>query len=486
MTREVATIPYAAFSAEPQEQQDRSLTRSMIKSAAKAHQGLISVFETTITKKRKLNSILSESHVLQPPKAVNGSDSHLDTTSKNQEQRVPRDRLGSSKSALPTFALYQESDRDIPGRRKPRKDAISAKRSNPLNGHSMDGDDEDSCPVAAEHTISTMPSPHLPKGSKPDRAKLSSAKFTINHEKNSYAVEDQSKSISGQFDITNFNYGGAVDSQDQSTRDSIRSKQNTAKLVANSNSGLRQTHKDATEGETQFTAGTQSYQAGTYESQVPGGTGRTDANVTALTTGTAETTSLTPRVDLPIINVSTLSLIQELPKMARSNTSPIISILAVVFEIGDLKELARRSGRRRLAGGHERDLKLCTIKVCQPGPSNRMALIDVNMWGDMAERICHGDYSLVKGDVVWLSNLQLKRESGNRDCSLQTMITPPSDYRIFYRTFPRKVTGGVDRRNCSAEARIDHVLTAIERMPSEPGTRRALSLAQWIKREWPS
>lgn len=75
---------------------------------------------------------------------------------------------------------------------------------------------------------------------------------------------------------------------------------------------------------------------------------------------------------------------------------------------------------------------------------------------------------------------QLKREPGGRDCSLQSITGPPSDYRIFYRTFARRSTRGMHGRNCTAETRIDKQLTAIQHMPSEPGIRRALSLAQWI------
>lgn len=33
-----------------------------------------------------------------------------------------------------------------------------------------------------------------------------------------------------------------------------------------------------------------------------------------------------------------------------------------------------------------------------------MTVIDVSVWGDMAEQISNGDYRLVKGDVVWLKS----------------------------------------------------------------------------------
>lgn len=244
----------------------------------------------------------------------------------------------------------------------------------------MDGDDEYSCPAPAHHTLPS-------------------------HDMNSITVNHHPTSTSREFDITNFNYGGAVDSQDQSTRDSLRSNQKAARTATHSQSRLRSLDgKEQTPGETQFSCGTQSSQAGTYESHPPGSTGRADPDITALTTGTAVAASLAPRADLPIINVSTLSLIHELSHLAKTNNPPNVSILAVVFDIGELKEIPRRRNERGVLGGQQRSIKLCAIKVCQPGPGNRMAIIDVTMWGDMADRVRRGEYCLVKGDIVWLSS----------------------------------------------------------------------------------
>jgi hypothetical protein len=322
---------------------------------------------------------------------------------------VPRTRLGSSKSALPTFAFYQESDRDVPGRRKPRNSGKSAEHANTVNGHSMDGDDEDSCPAAGNRAT-----PSNTDNSKGDRILLNPAmgpptattKRNNNGNVPTLAAEERTTSESRQYDITNFDYGGAVDSQNQSLGPG-RNNQKVTEPAAHDESGLRPMGPpQETQRETQFSSDTQSYQAGTYESHPTAATGRSDPNTTASATATNEAASFAPQHDLPIINVSALSHLHELQQMARTNNPSSISILAVVFEVGELKEIApRRNARGVPIKGLERN-RVCTVKVCQPSPDGhgRMAMIDVTIWGDMADRIYSGDYRLIKGDVVWFNS----------------------------------------------------------------------------------
>jgi hypothetical protein len=421
---------------------------------------------------------------------------------------VPRTRLGSSKSALPTFAFYQESDRDIPGRRKPRT-GKSAEHANALNGHSMDGDDEDSCPAAVNRATPSITDTRQAEGERVPSQSMGPPLLGTNKRNNNghvpnSASQEQTDTKSRRYDITNFEYGGAVDSQVQSVRPE-RHNQKATEAATQSKSGLRPMDPpEGTQHETQFSSGTQSYQAGTYQSHPPAATGRSVINTTVSVTATNEAASFAPQHDLPIINVSALSHLHELQQIGRTNNPSSISILAVVFEVGELRETApRRNARGVPIKGLERN-RVCTIKVCQPSPDGhgRMAMIDVTIWGDMADRTYSGDYRLIKGDVVWFDSeecsvvfrhvslthspsapdLQLKMESSGRECNLQTRTIPPSDYRIFYRTFPRAPQKGSGDEDWTAESRMDNQLRAAEHMTSEPGIRRALSLARWIRK----
>lgn len=281
----------------------------------------------------------------------------------------------------------------------------------------MDGDDEDSCPTGTGRVAPIIPnSNNLEKNSVAPKAapnrSTPAPKSVINHGNNSdlahLAPREQTAFTSTQLDITNFNYGGAVDSQDHSARDSVRHDPTVAKATTHIKHGLYPTNPAGwTQGETQFSSGTQSYQAGTYESHPPATTGRTGPNVTASTRATGEAVSFALRHDLPIINVAALSHLHELQHIASAKNDASISVLAVVFEVGELKELPRRRNEGGApVNGHGRNLKLCTVKICQPSPDGkgRMAMVDVTMWGDMADRIFSGDYRLVKGDIVWFNS----------------------------------------------------------------------------------
>jgi hypothetical protein len=80
-------------------------------------------------------------------------------------------------------------------------------------------------------------------------------------------------------------------------------------------------------------------------------------------------------------------------------------------------------------------------------------------------------------------DLQPRRKRGGAEFTLQSSTSPESDYRIFYRTYARD--GLHDRRpsgaKLSSTQQIDRQLRSIELMRTEPGARRALSLARWIR-----
>jgi hypothetical protein len=264
----------------------------------------------------------------------------------------------------------------------------------------MDDDDEDSCPAAGNRAT-----PSTTDNIEGDRILLNSAIGQRNNNGNApnLALEERTTSESRQHDITNVDYGGAVDSQDHSIHPRPYFQKPT-ESAAHSKSGLRRMDPpEGTQHETQFSSGTQSYQAGTYESHPTAATGRSDPNETVSVTATNEAASFAPQHDLPIINVSALSHLHELQQMARTNISSGISILAVIFEVGELKETAPRRNARGVPIKRLERNRVCTVKVCQPSPDGhgRMAMIDVTVWGDMADRIHSGDYRLIKGDVVW-------------------------------------------------------------------------------------
>lgn len=276
----------------------------------------------------------------------------------------------------------------------------------------MDGDDEDSCPAAADRATPSITDTREVRGEPIPANKsmgpplLDTTKRRNNDHFPKLASKEQTDSESRQYDITNFEYGGAVDSQAQSVRPG-RHDQKATEPATQNKTGLRPIDQpEGTQHETQFSSGTQSYQAGTYQSHPPAATGRSDIDTTVSVTATNEAASFAPQHDLPIINVSALSHLYELQQIARTNNPSSISILAVVFEVGELKEIApRRNARGVPIKGLGRN-SVCTVKVCQPSPNGhgQMAMIDVTVWGDMADRIYSGDYRLIKGDIVWLNS----------------------------------------------------------------------------------
>lgn len=87
------------------------------------------------------------------------------------------------------------------------------------------------------------------------------------------------------------------------------------------------------------------------------------------------------------------------------------------------------------------------------------------------------------------SDLQVRRKRGVDEWSLQSSTKPESDYRIFYRTYPRD--NPIDRypsgsKVTSITQQIDRQLRSIELMRNEPGARRALALAHWIREFLPT
>ncbi|KAJ9114235.1 hypothetical protein QFC22_005687 [Naganishia vaughanmartiniae] len=203
-------------------------------------------------------------------------------------------------------------------------------------------------------------------------------------------------------DVTNFTYGGAVDSQSQqfaniNTRghghNDTRHRLQEKELYI---------HHGQTEQETQFSLHNDSAPPATYQSM-------------PLTIGTNQSRSHADECgefDLPIIDVSSLvhldDVIQDGTSDPRSGpTNNSVNLLAVIFEVGESKDIPVKT----FAGGagvqaHPNTNKLCSIKVCQPRRNGQdgIVMMEVTLWGKLAERTDSPKHRFVKGDVVWFKS----------------------------------------------------------------------------------
>ncbi|KAJ9111302.1 hypothetical protein QFC20_002593 [Naganishia adeliensis] len=455
------------------------------------------------SKKRKYDSIFVRQDPVLQQSATNGKIVQRKSDAANEGGKASCFSSKLSRSTLPSFAFPDESSQEQTGR-KIKLDDVEHTRDPKLlpDAYNMDADDEDSHPVRktlyrgsstttlhrhATHegsAVRTRPSHSRPT---PNTAPASPSRQTHHLVEKDYAVPE-----SPLHDITNFSYAGAVDSQAHSSRSAIQDNKDGRGSHHNPSGEEAISNGPAgTQCETQFSGGSQSWQAATYQTYRPAASGLGGVPLNAVTSTLDQPASFALQHDLPILNISSLSHMSDLrdggTDADAQHQSSGVNILAVVFEVGELKDIPRR--RNENAGmnkGQERHLRLCNIKICQPntGGYPKMTVIDVSVWGDMADQISNGDYRLVKGDVVWLQNLQFKSAFGGQDCSLQTRSAPASAYRIFYRTYPRikPITPRAARQ--TAEEAIDEQLRAIEKMKTEPGIKRALQLASWIAYEW--
>ncbi|KAI5451702.1 hypothetical protein NCC49_001351 [Naganishia albida] len=364
----------------------------------------------------------------------------------------------------------------------------------------MDADDEDSHPVHnPRYRSSTTTTPHrhanhyrAPLGTHTLHSRPAENVVPYIHTRHSHDPVEKDFAVPEcpLHDITNMSYAGAVDSQGNSWQNGLDDpKGGEGSYLGDSERNGGPRAPAGTQGETQFSGGSQSWQGATYQSYRAPATGLSDMPFTAVTSTIDRPASFALQHDLPILNVKTLSLISDLRDGVTDHPHASgLDLLAVIFEGGELKDIPRRRNEKTGMGkGHEGNLRLCNIKICQPNPYGghpKMMVMDVTVWGDMAEQVASGDYRLVKGDVVWLKNLQFKPAYNGQDCSLQSRSTPASDYRIFYRTFPRTPMHLRRGARPTAEEIIDQQLRVIDKITTEPGIRRALQLAHWITDAW--
>lgn len=205
-----------------------------------------------------------------------------------------------------------------------------------------------------------------------------------------------------QNDVTNFTYGGAVDSQSQQIGNT-----NTRRHVHNAThhhiqeEDLTVLHGQ-TEQETQFSMLNGSAAPATYESL-------------ALASGTNKSrvhTGDCSDYDLPILNVSSLAHLDDI--IQHRNTDPRsgpasnnIDLLAVIFEVGESKDIPIKTFARGATGrAHPNTNRLSSIKICQPHRDGQegIAVMEVSLWGKLAERTETTKYRFVKGDVVWFKS----------------------------------------------------------------------------------
>lgn len=386
------------------------------------------------TKKRKHDSIFVRQDPVLQQSATNGKTAQRRVEPFNESGNISRSRSRPSRSTLPSFAFPEESSQERT-RRDIKLDDVEHTRDPKLlpDAHNMDADDEDSYPVRktryrgsstttshrhAAHEGSAAHTPPAHSRPTPNIVPVSPKRPTYHLVEKDYAVAE-----SPLHDITNFSYAGAVDSQGNSSRSTGQDKKDGGRGHHNSSEeGAMPSRPAGTQCETQFSGGSQSWQAATYQTYRPAVSGLSGVPPTAVTSTMDPPASFALLHDLPILDLRSLSHISDLRDGGTDDNvqqqSSGVNVLAVVFEVGELKDIPRRrNGRAGMNQAQERNLRLCNIKICQPntGGFPKMTVIDVSVWGDMAEQISNGDYRLIKGDVVWLkSTLSLIRRVAAR------------------------------------------------------------------------
>lgn len=360
--------------------------------------------------------------LLQPSVTTSLKIPQRNSDGSRKNGKASRSRPSGPTLGLSSFSFQEEYSQEKNAEEKTLEDAEVARDLNlPPVAFSIDADDEDSCPVRPtlySGSSSSASRRHAPREGLASRRRPSSLGPTPEvttaniHEVDHSVEQEHAVPEAPLHDITNFSYGGAVDSQGQSSRRIVQDEHKDRKNAyqAPDLAGMQPAPVE-TQLETQFSAGSQSWQGGTYQTYRPAASGTSGLASTAITSTSAEPASFAPYHNLPIINIASLSYIDDLRDGGANPhaqlASPGISVLAVVFEIGELKDIPRRRSEKAALGkGYERNLKLCTIKICQPSAGGwpKMTMIDVSVWGDMADRISSGDYRLVKGDVVWFKS----------------------------------------------------------------------------------
>jgi hypothetical protein len=340
----------------------------------------------------------------------------------NNGPNASRTRSKLSRSTLPVFASQQESSQEQTARESQLDDIDQTRDPKlPPDAYNMDADDEDSHPVRkTRYRSSSTTIPHrqsIHQGStvntRPSHARSTQSMLPSNstHQSPRLVEKDYAVPEFPLHDITNFSYAGAVDSQGHSSRKDSQDTPNGEKGSYDGNPERNRPPKGETQGETQFSGGSQSWQGATYQSYRPAAPGLSGAPATAITSTMDQPASFAPQHNLPILNIKTLSHMSDLRDGAMDahaqQGSSGLDLLAVVFEVGELKDIPRRRNERPgMYQGPEGNLRLCNVKICQPntGGYPKMTVMDLTLWGDMAEQVSNGDYRLIKGDVVWLKS----------------------------------------------------------------------------------
>lgn len=200
-------------------------------------------------------------------------------------------------------------------------------------------------------------------------------------------------------DVTNLNYGGAVDSQSQQVGNLNRTGQRHDIIPENDVS----TAHGQGEQETQFSMLNDSAPPATYESMpLATGTNKSRADVTEY-----------GEFDLPILNVSSLVHLDNIMEHANADprsgpTANSVDLLAVIFEVGESKEIPVKTFARGAAGQAHltHTTRLCSLTICQPHRDGQggIAMMEVSLWGKLAERTDSAKYRFVKGDIVWFKS----------------------------------------------------------------------------------
>ncbi|KAJ9092441.1 hypothetical protein QFC21_006823 [Naganishia friedmannii] len=200
-------------------------------------------------------------------------------------------------------------------------------------------------------------------------------------------------------DVTNITYGGAVDSQSQQ----VGSMNGRADRYHDVPQRDISTLSGQQEQETQFSMPNDSAPPATYES-MPVATGTYKSRADAKEFG---------EYDLPIINVSSLVHLDDITPHGDSvdlRAGPIndnVDLLAVIFEVGESKDIPVKTFRRGAAGQAQPNTnRLCSLKICQPrrDGQNGIAMMEVTLWGKLAERTESAKHRFVKGDVIWFKS----------------------------------------------------------------------------------
>lgn len=373
------------------------------------------------SKKRKHDSMFVRRDPILQQSVTIAKAVTLNTVAAAEDEKVPCSRSRVSRSTLLSLASQPEPSPEKTGRLAQLDDIDKTRDPRlPSDAYNMDADDEDSHPVhkpryrALNATIPHRYANHhgAPLGTHPLHSRPAENVAPHNHTRHSHDPVEKDFAVpeSPLHDITNMSYAGAVDSQGNSWQNGLDDpKGGEGSYLGDSerNSGPRA--PAGTQGETQFSGGSQSWQGATYQSYRPPATGLNGVPFTAVTSTNDRPASFALQHDLPILNVKSLSLISDLRDGVTDHPHASgLDLLAVIFEGGELKDIPRRRNEKTgMFKGHVGNLRLCNIKICQPNPYGghpKMMVMDVTVWGDMAEQVASGDYRLVKGDVVWLKS----------------------------------------------------------------------------------